>query len=145
MTLKPATALTHRRDPEMREETWRIYYGDLHVGTIGKGSGNPPGDQCSWHRGFYPGSDPGDANQRHRDQFRSGSGGVRGRVVGVHLEAHRSRFSGISAAPCIDRVEVCDVGCKLPTQTTDGRARCFCGAEIGIADDAHIYAAHRLL
>jgi hypothetical protein len=27
-----------------------------------------------------------------------------------------------------------DVGCKLPTQTADGRARCFCGAEINISD-----------
>jgi hypothetical protein len=27
----------------------------------------------------------------------------------------------------------------------DGRSRCFCGAEITIADmDEHIYAAHRL-
>ena len=36
-----------------------------------------------------------------------------------------------------------DAGCKLPTQTADGRARCFCGAEIEIANmDQHIYAAH---
>jgi hypothetical protein len=32
---------------------------------------------------------------------------------------------------------------KLPTQTADGRTRCFCGAEITIADmNEHIYAAH---
>jgi hypothetical protein len=36
-----------------------------------------------------------------------------------------------------------DAGCKLPTQTADGRARCFCGAAINLADvDEHIYAAH---
>jgi hypothetical protein len=36
-----------------------------------------------------------------------------------------------------------DAGSRLPTQTADGRARCFCGAEITIADmDEHIYAAH---
>jgi len=36
-----------------------------------------------------------------------------------------------------------DAGCRLPTQTADGRSRCFCGAEIGIADmGQHIYAAH---
>jgi hypothetical protein len=36
-----------------------------------------------------------------------------------------------------------DAGCRLPTQTADGRARCFCGAEITFADmDQHIYAAH---
>jgi hypothetical protein len=27
-----------------------------------------------------------------------------------------------------------DAGCRLPAQTADGRARCFCGAEIGIGD-----------
>jgi hypothetical protein len=27
-----------------------------------------------------------------------------------------------------------DAGLKLPTQVADGRSRCFCGAEIGIAD-----------
>jgi hypothetical protein len=33
--------------------------------------------------------------------------------------------------------------CRLPAQTADGRARCFCGAEIGIADlNQHIPAAH---
>jgi hypothetical protein len=33
--------------------------------------------------------------------------------------------------------------CRLPAQTADGRARCFCGAEIGIADlNQHIHAAH---
>jgi hypothetical protein len=36
-----------------------------------------------------------------------------------------------------------DAGLKLPTQTQDGRARCFCGADITIANtDAHIRAAH---
>jgi hypothetical protein len=34
-------------------------------------------------------------------------------------------------------------GCKLPTQTQEGRARCFCGAEIDIASmDGHVTAAH---
>jgi hypothetical protein len=36
-----------------------------------------------------------------------------------------------------------DAGCKLPTQVAGGRATCFCGAEIGIADvESHVYAAH---
>jgi hypothetical protein len=36
-----------------------------------------------------------------------------------------------------------DAGCKLPTQTAEGRSRCFCGAEITIANiDEHVYAAH---
>jgi hypothetical protein len=31
---------------------------------------------------------------------------------------------------------------KLPTQTVDGRARCFCGAEIGLNTTDHIRHAH---
>jgi hypothetical protein len=55
-------ALTRRRDPDAREEAWLIYYGDVHVGSIGIRSDNPTGgDQWSWHCGFYPGSNPGDA------------------------------------------------------------------------------------
>jgi hypothetical protein len=57
------TALTRRRDPDAREETWRVFYdGDVHVGTIGLRSGNPVGtDPWFWRCGFYPGSNPGDA------------------------------------------------------------------------------------
>src|ERR1700751_6411263 len=56
------TSLTRRRDPNASHEAWLIFYGDLHVGTIGMRSGNPTGgDQWSWSCGFYPGSNPGDA------------------------------------------------------------------------------------
>ena len=27
-------ALSHRRDPDARQENWHVYYGYLHVGTI---------------------------------------------------------------------------------------------------------------
>jgi hypothetical protein len=36
-----------------------------------------------------------------------------------------------------------DAGCKVPTQLAEGRSRCFCGAEISIADsEGHVHAAH---
>ena len=36
-----------------------------------------------------------------------------------------------------------EAGLKLPTQVADGRAICFCGTAIDIADVAqHVYAAH---
>ena len=54
-------ALTRRRDPEAHKETWRIYYGDVHVGTIARSVGNPSAaPQWQWRCGFYPGSDPGE-------------------------------------------------------------------------------------
>jgi hypothetical protein len=37
-----------------------------------------------------------------------------------------------------------DAGAKLPTQTTSGTSRCFCGATINIAStDQHVLDAHR--
>jgi hypothetical protein len=37
-----------------------------------------------------------------------------------------------------------DAGMKMPTQTPDGIARCFCGATIDIAGvEQHVRAAHR--
>jgi hypothetical protein len=45
----------------------------------------------------------------------------------------------------LDSMEADDVGNgrKLPTQTQEGHARCFCGAEIDIASmDGHVTAAH---
>jgi hypothetical protein len=34
-------ALTRRRDPDASRESWRIFYGDVHVGTIGIRAGIP--------------------------------------------------------------------------------------------------------
>ena len=37
------------------------------------------------------------------------------------------------------------MGCKLPTQTQEGRARCFCGAEIDISSmQPHVTTAHMI-
>jgi hypothetical protein len=54
--------LTRRRDPDAGQESWLVYYGDVHVGTIGVRSGIPM-TRC---RGagaaasIYPGSEPGE-------------------------------------------------------------------------------------
>jgi hypothetical protein len=140
--------LTRRRDPNSHEEGWLILYGDVHVGTIGKGSGNPTGgDQWTWHCGFYPGSNPGDGangTATNFDAVRAAFEGAWSVFLSKRTEAdfleyrrHRASTAWMYA--------MWDARCKLPTQTADGRARCFCGAEIGIANmDQHIYAAHRL-
>lgn len=53
--------LTRRRDPNAAQESWLIYNGDIHVGTIGLRSGNPvESDAWQWRCGFYPGSRPGE-------------------------------------------------------------------------------------
>ena len=52
--------LTQREDPN-RRDSWLIYFGDVHVGTIAKSVGNPGAvEQWQWLCGFYPGSEPGE-------------------------------------------------------------------------------------
>ena len=53
--------LTRRRDPDAHQETWLVYYGDVHVGTIRQSVGNPnAAPQWQWRCGFYPGFEPGE-------------------------------------------------------------------------------------
>src|SRR3954471_3540934 len=47
--------LTRRREPDRQQETWQIYYDDVHIGMIGERAGVPHNvDQWSWMVGFYP-------------------------------------------------------------------------------------------
>jgi hypothetical protein len=56
-------ALTRRRDRNLPQECWRIYYGDVHVGTIMQCGGNPgSAPKWQWRCGFYPGSRPGECS-----------------------------------------------------------------------------------
>jgi hypothetical protein len=55
----PQPPLTRRRDPEARQETWLVFYGDLQVGTISERADIPIGTpRWQWSCGFYPGSHP---------------------------------------------------------------------------------------
>ena len=57
------TLIRRRADSDQRE-TWHVYYGDVHVGTISRRAGVPVhADQWGWACGFYPGLEPG----QHRD------------------------------------------------------------------------------
>jgi hypothetical protein len=47
-------ALSRRRSDNPHHETWHVYFGDVHVGTIGERAGVPVDvDQWSWSCGFY--------------------------------------------------------------------------------------------
>jgi hypothetical protein len=63
-------ALTRRRDPDIAQETWRIYYGDVHAGTIAQCVGNPgAAPRWQWRCGFYPGSRPGECTNGAATSF----------------------------------------------------------------------------
>jgi hypothetical protein len=58
--MTPKQTLIRRRDPH-RSDSWLIYLGDIHVGTIARAVGTPNATtQWKWHVGFYPGSKPGE-------------------------------------------------------------------------------------
>ena len=55
------TSLTRRIDPDVAQETWRIYYGDVVVGSIAACVGNSgAAPKWQWRCGFYPGCRPGE-------------------------------------------------------------------------------------
>ena len=138
-------ALTRRRNPE-RQDCWHVDYGDVHVGTIARSIGNPnAAPQWQWRCGFYPGCDPG--------QHRSGTSAT--------LDEARADFAAVWAILQPTRTEtdfdawrcqrartawkyaMWDAGMKMPTQTVDGRTRCFCGAAIDDRTTSdHIHACH---
>ena len=83
--------------------------------------------------------------QRHRGRLRCRADGVRERLVDLFAKRTEADFLEYRRhrASTAWKYAMWDAGCRLPTQNADGRARCFCGARIGIADmDQHIYAAH---
>jgi hypothetical protein len=138
--------LTRRRDRTVSHETWRIFCGDIHVGTIGLGSGNPVGTEpWSWQCGFYPGSEPGEERHGTAESFEAARSAFEAawRVfLPKRTEADFEEYRQHRASTAW-KYAMWDAGCKLPTQMADGRSRCFCGAEITITDtDEHIQAAH---
>jgi hypothetical protein len=45
--------LTRRRDPDARQEAWRVFYGYVRVGVIAIRSGNPTTTEpWEWRVGF---------------------------------------------------------------------------------------------
>ena len=80
--------LTRRRYPE-RYDCWHVYYGDVHVGTIARRTGNPNDtDQWEWNCGFYPGSNPGEDRYGTAPSFDAARARLRAR------EPDRSKIDG---------------------------------------------------
>ncbi|WBL75580.1 hypothetical protein I3J27_21340 [Bradyrhizobium xenonodulans] len=140
------SALTRRRSDNPQQETWHVYFGDVHVGTIGMRAGVPTtADQWAWSVGFYPGTEPG----AHRfgsaasfeaaaTAFKAAWDRLRPTLTEDSFEAWR-RSRDFHAW----KYRMWSTGRRLPTQNRDGWSTCFCGDRIPIASEAHIYTAHR--
>ena len=114
------SALTRRRDRQSSQETWLVYYGDVHVGTIGQRSGNPTTtDPWSWHCGFCPGSEPGEYTSGAAASFWEARAAFEAawrvflakRTEADFEECRRERASTAG------KYAMWDAGCKMPTQT----------------------------
>jgi hypothetical protein len=140
------SALTRRRNPDARQETWQVYCGDVRVGSIAMRSGNPTDtDPWGWRCGFYPGSEPGDCtsgtaasfDQARRDFEEAWRVFLANRTEADFDEYRKHR------AWTAWKYAMWDSGCKLPTQLANGRSTCFCGAAIDIKGmSRHVHVAH---
>jgi hypothetical protein len=139
-------ALTRRRNPDARQESWLVYYGDVRVGTIAIRSGNPFGtDPWQWRCGFYPGSEPGDCTSGTAasfDQARADFEEAWRVFLANRTEADFDEYRKHRAWTAW-KYAMWDSGCKLPTQLASGRSSCFCGAVIDIKGmSQHVHVAH---
>ena len=137
--------LTRRPHPE-RSDTWHVYFGDVQVGTIAVQAGLPVhAKQWRWDVGFYPVS--------HRGHFRSGYAASFEQARAGFEAAWKEYLPGCTESDFIEhrcqraftawKYAMHDTGLPLPTQSSSGRARCFCGATIDIAGtDRHVYDVH---
>jgi hypothetical protein len=138
-------ALARRRYPE-RPDCWHIYYGDVQVGVIAIRPGVPVDvDQWGWQCGFYPPS--------HHGRHFEGTAETFGQARTAFEEAWNDYLPKCAEADFEEyrrqrartawKYAMHDKGLPMPTQRSDGRSRCFCGAAIDIpGTSAHIYAAH---
>jgi hypothetical protein len=137
--------LTRRRYPE-RPDCWHVYYGDVRVGVIAMRVGNPfDTDPWEWICGFYPGCEPGEhqnATAATFDQARAEFDVAWQHLLPKRTEADFQAWRYQRAATAW-KYAMHDRGLPLPTQRSNGRSRCFCGAEIDIkGTDPHIREAH---
>jgi hypothetical protein len=138
-------ALTRRRDPDARSVSWRVFYGDVRVGTIGMRSGVPVNvDPWAWSVGFYPMSHRGEREDgtapiffKARADFEAAWLRLQPKITDEDLASYRRKEAWTAW-----KYRMWETGCRLPTQERSGRSRCFCGAEIGVACEEHVYASH---
>ncbi len=138
--------LTRRREPNVQGECWHVHYDDVHVGTIAIRAGVPVDvDQWGWSCGFYPPS--------HRAWLIEGTAETFEQARADFEAAWTEYLAGCSEADFDEyrrhrawtawKYAMWDAGCRMPTQSADGRSQCFCGETIGISDTSqHVYAAH---
>ena len=101
--------------------------------------------QWSWSCGFHHGCEPGQHRSGVAQSFEDARAGFEAAWQRLLPQLSEAAFEECRRSRAFhawkDRMWAC--GCRLPTQETSGRSRCFCGAEITTKTVAeHIRAAH---
>jgi hypothetical protein len=143
--------LTRRHDPDARQESWLVYYGDVHVGTIALRNGNPSDtDQWGWRCGFYPGSHPGECTSgtaatfdQARAAFEAAWRVFLSNRTDADFQAWRDQRDWTAR-----KHVMWAAGELLPSQKPNSMMRCPCGVAFDSHDQdgsyvhrGHIYAA----
>jgi hypothetical protein len=139
-------ALTRRLDPRAPQERWRVFYGDIQVGAIGMRSGVPIHvDQWEWSCNLHLASGRGRGGRGIAADFSTARAAFEEtwhRLLPTLTESEFQEYRHDRASHAWKRA-MWAAGLPLPTQTTDDRARCVCGAIISNADvPGHVDAAH---
>ncbi|MBR1157442.1 hypothetical protein [Bradyrhizobium sp. JYMT SZCCT0428] len=137
--------LTRRPHPE-RSDCWHVYYGDVQVGTIAVQSGLPvKAKQWRWDVGSYPASHRGHNRSGYAASFEEARAGFEAAWKGYLPKCTEADFNEYrrQRAWTAWKYAMYDAGLPLPTQSTSGQARCFCGAAVNNAGvHRHILEAH---
>jgi hypothetical protein len=137
------STLTRRREKDVQQESWRIFYGDVQVGWIGEA--RRPSSNGAGGCGFYPLTHRGvradgiaETFDQARSEFEDAWRDYPPRCTEVDFEEYRRQEAWTAW-----KYAMWDAGCRMPTQTVDDRARCFCGVEItNRSTSDHIVACH---
>ena len=134
--------LTRRRDATENLEQWSIFDGAVRVGIMRKVGGTEGADVWQWSCGLraLPRQPSGTAGtfDEARDAFQKAWEEI-GPQITPEMRTEWLEQEAFTAW----KYAMHDAGCRMPTQSTTGRSRCFCGDEIttaGVMD--HIRAAH---
>ncbi|MGA2057949.1 MAG: hypothetical protein ABSG88_21915 [Bradyrhizobium sp.] len=139
-------ALTRRRGDNPHQVTWHVYYGDVHVGTIGERAGVPfDVDQWQWSCGFYPGLHPGQHCYGTAASFGEARAGLEADWKGLLPEIPEGAFEEWRHQRdwTERKYAMWSRGEKLPSQIPSSMMRCPCGDRFDSHDPERSYV-HRL-
>jgi hypothetical protein len=139
------STLTRKLLSDEHRQSWGIFDGELRVGSISSGIGTNGKTVWQWSCGFYPGCEPHQQSigtaptyDQAKAEFKKAWERLQPQITPEMRDEWLQQQAWIAWMYAMR-----EAGCKLPSQTTTGVSRCFCGVEI-TAESApnHVFAVH---